>query len=318
MKKILILMPYFGRFPESFPLWLLSVRHNPTIDWLIFTDAETRYDWPANVRIVHETWAWIKEKIQSNFSFKIKLETPWGLHAFKPCYGEVFSDYLDGYDFWGYCDCDVIFGDIRGFITENILKTHDKILWLGHLSLIRNTTMMKKGYKLATRNGDVLYRRAFEEAIGPCFDEVGFNDIVENNGFSVFREMIFADFFHRSFLFKFIAVPLQCKDGENEHRIFLWENGRLFCHELNNSKVVVSEYLYIHFCRRPMRMGIDSENPQALHRFLMVPGKFLVHDGDIDAKTIAKYTRNRPYWEYYLPRLRPDRLLKKILTVWTR
>ena len=31
----------------------------------------------------------------------------------RPAYGVLFEEYLDGYDFWGHCDLDVLFGRIR-------------------------------------------------------------------------------------------------------------------------------------------------------------------------------------------------------------
>ena len=42
------------------------------------------------------------------------------------------------YDFWGYCDIDLIFGNIRKFITDDILDKYDKILSRGHFTLFRN------------------------------------------------------------------------------------------------------------------------------------------------------------------------------------
>ena len=51
MKSICYVVPYFGKFPVSFPLWLVSCGANPTVDWLIFTDDTTPYDYPQNVKV---------------------------------------------------------------------------------------------------------------------------------------------------------------------------------------------------------------------------------------------------------------------------
>ena len=53
-------------------------------------------------------------------------------------YGYLFDDYLTEYDFWGHCDVDLIFGNIRKFIDDKILNQYDRILSRGHLSLYRN------------------------------------------------------------------------------------------------------------------------------------------------------------------------------------
>lgn len=51
MKSIVYIVLYFGKFPSIFPLWLNSCRNNPTIDWLIFTDDHSCFNYPQNVRV---------------------------------------------------------------------------------------------------------------------------------------------------------------------------------------------------------------------------------------------------------------------------
>ena len=38
MTTILYIVPYFGKFPRLFPVWLHSCANNPTVNWLILTD----------------------------------------------------------------------------------------------------------------------------------------------------------------------------------------------------------------------------------------------------------------------------------------
>ena len=49
--------------------------------------------------------------------------------------GVIFTEDLEGFDFWGYCDMNMIFGDIRKFITRDVLLAYKKVLIHGHLSL---------------------------------------------------------------------------------------------------------------------------------------------------------------------------------------
>ena len=138
MKKIIIVCCYFGQKRKDYKTWLKSCEYNSNIDWLIFSDS----DWgntPPNVKIIKKTFNEIKEKIQSKFEFKITLNTPYKLCDYKPAYGYIFEEYIEEYDFWGYCDFDMIFGDIRKFLTDEILQQYDKIFKLGHLSLYKNT-----------------------------------------------------------------------------------------------------------------------------------------------------------------------------------
>lgn len=139
MKRIALILPYFGKFPNYFRFFLESIRRNPTIDLLLFTDNEFNSDYPGNVHIYDMSFEQFKAKLQARFDFPLThLQSPYCLCDFKPAYGYCLQEYLDGYDFWGHCDCDLIFGDIRSILTDNILSRYDRILTRGHLTLYRN------------------------------------------------------------------------------------------------------------------------------------------------------------------------------------
>ncbi|WP_420882928.1 DUF6625 family protein [Zooshikella ganghwensis] len=38
LKTIAIIIPYFGQWPEWIDLYIESCKHNPSIDWLLFSD----------------------------------------------------------------------------------------------------------------------------------------------------------------------------------------------------------------------------------------------------------------------------------------
>ena len=116
MYSIAYVVPYFGKFPKGFQFWLLSCKCNPSIDWLIFTDDKTPYDYPENVKVTYWTFDQMKKKAQAIYDFPIFLERPYKLCDFKPAYGEIFADELKDYDFWGHCDIDLVWGNIRNFI----------------------------------------------------------------------------------------------------------------------------------------------------------------------------------------------------------
>lgn len=103
MEKIVLIQPYFGKFPNYFELHLLSIRRNPDITWIFFTDDHTEYDWPSNAEVHYMGFDDMQRLVQSRFEFQISLEKPYKLCDFKPAYGWIFRDYLEGYDYWGHC-----------------------------------------------------------------------------------------------------------------------------------------------------------------------------------------------------------------------
>src|SRR5262249_28762317 len=121
------------------PLFFKSCAKNPSINWLIVTDQ--RIDdraLPTNVSVRVTTFPRLKRQIDDCMGIDTALRSPYKLCDFKPAYGVLFADDVAGFDFWGHCDMDVIFGDLRRFITKDILNTYDKVLIHGHLSLYRN------------------------------------------------------------------------------------------------------------------------------------------------------------------------------------
>lgn len=147
MKSICLIIPYFGKFKNYFQLFLNSCQNNPTVKWLIFTDNEERYFYPQNVDVIIISFDEFKKIIEDSLGYRTALNTPYKLCDFKPAYGEVLKAYIKDYDFWGYCDCDLIFGNIRKFITDEILDKNDRIFTRGHLSIFRNIESVNKYYR---------------------------------------------------------------------------------------------------------------------------------------------------------------------------
>ena len=63
MKKLLIVL-WFGKFPNYFELYLDSCSHNRSWNWMIFTDQDVdEYSVPENVEIVRTRFSEIKARI---------------------------------------------------------------------------------------------------------------------------------------------------------------------------------------------------------------------------------------------------------------
>ena len=101
-KKICLIIPYFGKLPNYFDLWLESVRHNLDYNFLIITDEEIENNLPENVRVIKSSFEDLVKKIQSLYPFKISLNSPYKLCDYRPAYGEIFKEELVEYDFWGW------------------------------------------------------------------------------------------------------------------------------------------------------------------------------------------------------------------------
>lgn len=248
--SICYIIPYFGKLPAGFRMWLLSCTMNSTIDWILYTDDHTTYDYPSNVKVYYCSYEEIKNRIQKCFDFKVSIDRPWKLCEFRPAYGEIFAEDLVGYDFWGHCDMDLIWGDVRKFITEDILAKYDKIGFQGHSTLYRNTLEVNGRYRIH-RNNIVDYKEAFTSNEGRFFDEVVMADLYKALNIPQYTETNFAHLDRFTTSFYLLYLP-EWEGYKNNRQVFSWENGKIIRNYLDGSIVKKEEYMYIHLFSRPI------------------------------------------------------------------
>ena len=288
-KTIALVIPYFGKFHNYFSLFLKSCAYNPTVDFYIFTDIEEKYDYPPNVHRVIMSFEVLKKRIQQLYDFEIVLNEPYDLCDFKVAYGEIFQEYLKPYDFWGFCDCDLIYGDIRHFLTEDLLDKYEKLFMRGHFTLFKNVAEINQLYRNAI-DGIKQYEIAFSEAGAHHFDEgypedvPGINRIFQDAGKAVFDEYYFAD----------IDVEnTQQEQRKAEKSVFVWEKGKLYRYYSEKTSIQKEEFMYIHLQKRKMKnLVADIEHAE---QFLIMPNKFKDYE-KINAHNIGRFNRNRIYF----------------------
>lgn len=272
MKSIIFIIPYFGHFNNYFEIWLNSCAHNPTINWLIFTDCKDKHNYPDNVKVVYTTFNDIRTHIQSFYDFPISLEKPYKLCDFKPAYGEIFNEYIKSYNFWGYCDTDLIWGNLRKFFTEEKLEKYDKIGNRGHCCIMRNTEFMRKAYRYDSEHL-VTYKDAFSSDLAYCFDEEkAFGRYCKENDIKTFDNFTFFDIDYRHDDYR---VPQYEKEFFNihSHNIFEYNNGKLFSLSVcvKSNDVIQKEISYVHFQKRGMAIDISANE---YDHFLVYKDKF--------------------------------------------
>ena len=169
--KICIVIPYFGKWPEWINYFLLSCKYNQTVDWQFFTDCGLP-DVVSNNLIFHQMkLSEFNNLASTQLGFELFIQNPYKICDLKPAYGIIFQEYLKGYDFWGYGDIDLIYGNVRSFITNILLDKYDIIsnhheFVAGHFCLMRNSQKINQLYM---RGG--YYKKAFLQSKYVGFDE---------------------------------------------------------------------------------------------------------------------------------------------------
>jgi len=175
MHSVVILTCWYGPYPWYFPYFIHSCSYNPSIDFYIITDNEQLIlNKPSNVGIIFKLLSEIETTATDKFGFGVSISNPYKLCDFKPAYGFLFPELIEGYDFWGHGDLDMVYGDIRGFMTEEILNNYDVInsrhdYISGAFCLFRNKREINT---LFMRSRD--YKRVYSSTEHFCFDECSF------------------------------------------------------------------------------------------------------------------------------------------------
>ena len=151
--SIAIVVTYFGKPPMWLPAFLVSCRKNPDVQWFVYTDGEMPGALPSNVTVRHLTIAELVRRTSEVVGTRIEIDGVRKVCDFKPMSGFTFASDLRPFDFWAYSDFDVIWGDIRAFVTEPMLQQYDIVSsrrkrLSGHFTLFRNTPAINKTFLL--------------------------------------------------------------------------------------------------------------------------------------------------------------------------
>lgn len=184
--KISILAAYFGNLPAFAQLFLESCNRNPSIEFLLVGDAWEglgQDDVPSNCRLIPIGMADMKERILRQTGFQPNFESPYKLCDFKPAFGEVFGPELEGADYWGFTDIDLVLGNLPAFLGElgryDVFSSRKEFL-SGPFFLMRNTAEVNGLYR---KSKDV--RTVLESEHHVCFDECNFAWVELREGKSI-------------------------------------------------------------------------------------------------------------------------------------
>lgn len=289
MKKIAIITCYFGKLPEWMQLWLNSCEINRTIDFYLITDSDlSGYSIGGNVHCMKETLEGLRKRISEALGKKCVLNHPYKLCDYKPFYGLIYGDLISGHDFWGHCDLDMVFGNLRKHITDEILQKYDRIFEVGHLSLYRNTDRINHLYLLPGAMFD--WKEMVRNKHCTGYDEhTGITRICEVNHIPAYKDVVCADIDPHYRMFHMMdedTIAGSMKLKNYEHQIFCWSEDGTFQYYLDGrNRVRRQEVSYIHFMRKFPACADKCQNSK---KYCITHKSFLPITGEITAQFILE------------------------------
>jgi hypothetical protein len=239
VKTICFVIVYFGKWPIWFPAFLHSCRTNSTVNWIIFTDCGSPGGHPSNVVFYYKTMRQIKELIMGKLGKYASLKDAYKICDYKPAFGVIFDDYLTEYEFWGHCDVDIIWGDIRRYITEEILDKYDivstrKGRMSGHCSLFKNTFKINR---LFMRSSE--FEEVTRQVKCRAFDEEGMSHLIARLALAGSIRVYWPKFL-QNYAYPKTDSPSTLPRYVNK---YFWKKGKLF----DGTGAAAAEILYLHF-----------------------------------------------------------------------
>ena len=330
MKRIAIVLPYFtaggGDFPAYFQFFLNSCADNPTIDWLIYTDDVFLFEAPDNVHVHKCSFEWFRNRLQGLFDFEITLDKPYKLCDYKPAYGQALEEDLRSYDYWGHCDCDLIFGNIRRFIPDELLANNEKVFSRGHFSLYKNNGEINSFYKSGG-----YYKTVFTSPAAFAFDEwgggKGISSMFQDSRRTMYDDLPYDDIksrwdgFHLTKSYKGAYhqqndLSLIKKYAPMKYIWYEYHGGRLIRKCLRKGVVNDEEVLYAHFQKRPLTLAFDAKN-SSFEDYMIVPDRIipfeewdkpnLIRRRLKDSETLRNclFERQQDFYPFYRKYIRP-------------
>lgn len=149
-------------------------------NWLILSefDLESR----GNVKVIRTSLKDFADRIFAKTGMIMSLEKvykrPVALCDFRPSLGLMFEDCLEGYDFWGFTDIDVVYGDLNSWLPDTFIKdleifTNDIGGIAGPFTLFKNNDKIKRLFLQHPNIRAIIERPDFY-----TFDEDGFSKMV--------------------------------------------------------------------------------------------------------------------------------------------
>lgn len=295
--KIIFFVPYFGHFNNYFQWWLESCGQNPSINWVLLTDDERHFDYPTNVTKVQTTLNQVRKDIEHMLGFKVSLEKPFKLCDFRPAFGWLFQNYLKGYDFGGYCDTDLIWGDMRKFLTDEILNNYAKIGRHGHCVLIKNEKRCNEAF-MAEYDDIPSYREVFQSPLAYCFDEwKGINRLFERQNLPVYWEPTYIDIDTRYWNFRPSGSLIGGENSGMLNGVANYKDGCLIIHWHISDGMKERELFYLHLQKRCI--SIETERKD---RYSIVPNRLIPIQECWDNDTVGRIAPMKTFYSDYWKR----------------
>lgn len=263
MKRIIVIFPHFGTLPPQYKMWRASALYNESINFLFFTDCDVAPE--KNIMVHKMTFDAFRQLVQAKFDFPIMLDRPYKICDYRPAFAYILSDYVKDYDFWGWGDLDVVYGDIRHFVTDAVLSRYKMINGYGHFTLYHNDEYTNTFF-MKQVDGYVDYRDVMTQRASAYYDEYNYKGFGDK-WLGCHRDDCWLEWPFDNASKPKEAYHLNSMTRNWQQVVFEHVGNKLFMLRFHNGQLEKKESLYAHFQHR----GFMKDCVTSYSHFLVTP-----------------------------------------------
>lgn len=266
---------YFAeKKPEFIEVYLSSISFCKSIDLFLFTNftIDGQYE---NVKVIKTDFKTFSGEIVKKINAelrnigirdRVEISSPYKIADFRPAFGLCFQELIQGYNFWGGCDLDIVIGDIEKYVTDAVMEKYDKLYEHAHFFLIRNSYECNRRF---LENYEQSFAAAVHMKTNSFFEELYYKPWIPGGGINAIFDRHDKLFKNRSALcdisYKYNNLIDPKNPSLSNRNVFLFDKGKLFRLSLKEGQILKQEYFYAHFQKRELDIRTD-----VLDRFYVV------------------------------------------------
>jgi len=179
--KIILIQLWFGKIPDYFRYHYETTKKLKNVDFLFVTDQSISIDSP-NYKVINTNVNEIENKISELVGSKIVLKNNKKACDLKAALGDIFSEHIKNYEYFGCYDIDTLFGDVEKYVTPllgqyDIISVADKNFHnriSGPFLIMKNIPELKTIYKTNE------FIESFQSQNVVFYEENIFNNLIQN------------------------------------------------------------------------------------------------------------------------------------------
>ena len=115
-RPLVVCTVFFGPLPPWLPVTLHSMAANDRVDFIVVGDAPPPSVLPPNVRFETIAYTAMQARLTQLTGRSVVYTNTYKANDIKPLLPALYPEAIRGYEWWGWADLDVIFGDLLKFV----------------------------------------------------------------------------------------------------------------------------------------------------------------------------------------------------------